>query len=211
MISNSSPERRRASAGMSRTLRGAIGFAFLVLVCGLGAVEILRRHHATASTLGAVPADDDASAMILGLADKRVTDAAGQFAITVPAAWTVRTGELNGKEATILRGPQGIEVWVRLMDIGHDRFERLSDEIYLIDRTYGVNQNIRIVTRGGRPAVERRIRLFDKEAMTLDLLVGTTNHHIQLAARRERFEALQPLLREVLDSYTVGTNAPAGG
>ncbi len=211
MISNSSPERRRAPAGMSRTLRGAIGFAFLVLVCGLGAVEILRRYHATASTQGTVPADDDASALILGLADKRVTDAAGRFALTVPAAWTVRTGDLNGKEATILRGPQGIEVWVRLADIGHDRFERLTDEIYQIDSTYGVNQNVRIGTHGGRPAVERRMRLFDKEAMTLDLLVGTTNHHVQLAARRERFESLRPLFRQILDSYTVGTNAPAGG
>lgn len=210
MISNSSPDRWRAPAGMSRTLRAAIGFAILMLVCGLGAVEALRRYRATAPTLGKVPADDDASAMILGLADRRVTDAAGRFAITVPAAWTVRTGELDGKEATILRGPQGIEVWIRLADIGHDRFERLADEIYQIDSTYGVNQNVRIVTRAGRPAVERRMRLFDKETMTLDLLVGATNHHVQLAARRERFEALQPLLRQVLDSYTVGTNAPAG-
>jgi hypothetical protein len=211
MISSSNRDKRRAPAGMSRTLRGAIGFAGLVLVCGLGAAEILRRYHAPATTADAVPADDDASALILGLADKRVTDAAGRFALTVPAAWTVRVRELDGKEAMTLRGPQGIEVWVRLADIGHDRFERMADEIQQIDSTCGVNQNIRIVTRGDRPAVERRMRLFDKEAMTLDLLVGATNHHVQLAARRERFESLQPLFRQILDSYTVGTNAPAGG
>jgi hypothetical protein len=157
---------------------------------------------------GDVPADDDTSALVLGLSDKRVADAAGRFAITVPAAWAERTGERAEPNDLILRGPEGIEVWVRLTDVGHERFDRLADEIRRIEETYGINQNIRIVTWKGAPAVERRMRLFEKEAITLDFLVGTTNHHVQLAAKRERLAALEPLLRQVLESYSPGGGLP---
>lgn len=203
MISSSRPDRPAPRGGRRITI--AIALAVGVLVAGLGAVEILRRMQDGAGSGGEVPADDDTSALVLGLSDKRVADAAGRFSITVPAAWAERTGERAAPNDLILRGPQGIEVWVRLTDLGHARFDRLADEIRRIEENYGINQNIRIVTWKGAPAVERRMRLFEKEAITLDFLVGTTNHHVQLAAKRERLAALEPLLRQVLDTYT-----PAG-
>ncbi len=206
MISSSKSDRRGAG---SRVLWIAAGIAAAALVVGLGAAEFARRHTAGVSG-GVVPTDDDTSAMVLGLSDKRVADPAGRFAVTVPASWAVRTGERVAPNDMVLRGPQGLEVWVKLADVGYDRFDLLANEIRHIEETFGVNQNIRIITRAGAPAVERRIRLFEKEAIALDFLVGTTNHHVQLAARKEQFESLQPLLRSILDTYTPGTNAPPG-
>ncbi len=203
MISSSRPDHPGPRGGKRTAL--AIALAVGVLAAGLGIVEVLRRMQDSAGPGGEVPADDDTSALVLGLSDKRVVDAAGRFAITVPSSWAERTGERAAPNDLILRGPQGLEVWIRLADLGHERFDRLADEIRRIEETYGVNQNIRIVTWKGRPAVERRMRLFEKEAITLDFLVGTTNHHLQLAAKRERLAAFEPLLRQVLDSY-----APAG-
>ncbi|MBM4156873.1 MAG: hypothetical protein FJ221_17880 [Lentisphaerae bacterium] len=204
MISSSRPD-GPGPRGAKRTVI-AVALAVGVLVAGFGVVEVLRRMQDGAAPGGAVPADDDASALVLGLADRRVADAAGRFAITVPAAWAERAGERAAPNDLILRGPRGIEVWVRLTDVGHARFDRLSDEIRRIEANYGINQNIRIVTWKGVPAVERRMRLFEKEAIALDFLVGTTNHHVQLAAKRELLAGLEPLLRQVLDTY-----APAGG
>jgi hypothetical protein len=206
MISSSRSDRPGPRGGKRTVL--AIALAVGVLVTGLGTVEILRRMQDGATAGGDVPADDDTSALVLGLSDKRVADAAGRFAITVPAAWAERTGERAEPNDLILRGPEGIEVWVRLTDVGHERFDRLADEIRRIEETYGINQNIRIVTWKGAPAVERRMRLFEKEAITLDFLVGTTNHHVQLAAKRERLAALEPLLRQVLESYSPGGGLP---
>lgn len=206
MISSSRSDRPGPRGGKRTVL--AIALAVGVLVTGLGTIEILRRMQDGATAGGDVPADDDTSALVLGLSDKRVADAAGRFAITVPAAWAERTGERAEPNDLILRGPEGIEVWVRLTDVGHERFDRLADEIRRIEETYGINQNIRIVTWKGAPAVERRMRLFEKEAITLDFLVGTTNHHVQLAAKRERLAALEPLLRQVLESYSPGGGLP---
>lgn len=206
MISSSRSD-RPGPKGAKRTVV-AIALAVGVLVAGFGAVEVLRRLQAPPLSGGPVPADDDASALVLGLADKRVADAAGRFSITVPASWAERTGERAAPNDLILRGPQGVEVWVRLTDVGHARFDRLADEIRRIEENYGINQNIRIVTWKGAPAVERRMRLFEKEAITLDFLVGTTNHHVQLAAKRERLGALEPLLRQILDTYAPGGGPP---
>lgn len=205
MISSSRPD--RPGRGGKRTAL-AVALAVGVLVAGLGTVEILRRMQDGTASGGEVPADDDTSALVLGLADKRVADAAGRFAITVPAAWAERAGERAAPNDLILRGPQGVEVWVRLTDVGHARFERLADEIRRIEENYGINQNIRIVTWKGVPAVERRMRLFEKEAITLDFLVGTTNHHVQLAAKRERLAAAEPFLRQILDTYAPGGGLP---
>ncbi len=208
MISSSRPDRRSDRAAAGRRLPMLlVGIAGGVLVVGLATMALLREFQRGPAG-GYVPADDDSAAMVLGIADRRYVDPAGRFSITVPSAWAVRTGEQANPNDVVLRGPVGLEVWVRLADVGYDRFERLSDEIRQIEENYGINSNIRITMFGERPAVERHIRLFDKEAISLDFLVGTTNHHIQLAAQKERFEALEPLLRQILATYAPGTNAP---
>jgi len=201
MISSSrsdSPDRVRLVVRQMRK------YAILAGVAAVAALAARSARDRLGEDAWAVPRDDDPTALTLGLADRTVADPAGRFSFVAPESWPVRTGERAAPQDAIARGPRGLEVWVRLSDLGHDRFERMSDAIRKIEETYGVNQNIRVGVFRGRPAIERRMRLFDKEAMTLDLLIGTTNHHVQIAARREAFESLLPLMRGILDSYRPG-------
>jgi hypothetical protein len=184
-------------------------YAILTAVAAVAAVAV-NSARTYVRERAETPPDDDPSALTLGLDDRVYSDPDGRFSLTIPAAWSVRTGGQAEPQDVVFRGPLGLEVWVRLTDLGHDRFERMSDEIRKIEESFGVNQNIRVTTFLGRPAIERRMRLFDKEAMTLDLLIGSTNHHVQLASRREAFDSLLPLLRGILDTYTPGGAAPSG-
>lgn len=185
----------------------AAGIAVTAVVAVLTVWQARRDTGGTvAPTVAAEPAS-----LILGVADRRYTDPEGRFAITVPAAWAVRPSDHRrpGDLAfTTFRGPAGLEVWVRLTDVGYDRIDKLFEEVSRQGEQLNISMAPALVQHAGRPTVRRSVRFFDKEALLMDMLAGTTNHHVQLLAPADTFDRHRNLLEQILDSYTPAPDGP---
>jgi len=176
--------------------------AAVALVAALAAQQAIRRGGpppAGGAPLAAMPAP--------GGREVRYAEPADRFAVTVPASWTVssRPADRPGEMAFfVFRGPDELELWIRLADVGYDRFEEMADDIRSQTNLLGVAEmEPEIVQLGNGFALRRRIGWIRHETLLVDLLVGTTNHHLQFAAPKGRLDAALPLFERILGSYEV--------
>lgn len=147
------------------------------------------------------PPEDDPAALVLGLQDASFADPNGRFRLRAPASWVALAGPQVAPYDLVLRGPQEIEIAVRVSDAPDGRFETLARDIRRIERDLEVPMNIRTNTFRGAPAIERRARLPKRTLVLRDFLAAGRAHHLQAAAPRDRFDALEPLLIEILGTY----------
>lgn len=178
---------------------------------GLAAGVLILAADA-ARMLGKVAArrpPDDASAMVLGLNDRRYVDPQGRFALTVPAAWVVLTGAEVAPRAAVFRGPRGLEIWVDVGESPHRNMAELLQGLRDIENEFAVKMNITRVMFKGVPAYERMLPLSAKQVLAVDFLSGRMGHHLQAAAPVRQFSTYERFLRSILDTYEAGPVAPA--
>jgi hypothetical protein len=173
-----------------------------VLLVGLAAVSYEAFRHLRA--LRAIQPVDEATSLALGVADVRYVDPQGRFALTTPSGWVVRTGEDLAPRLAIFRGPRDLEIWIEQNDLPHASLRRFRQEIGEIEARFDLNMNIQSITFKGLPAFQRRVRLFEKEVLAIDVLVGSRGHHLQGAAPRETYATYEKLLRSILETYEAG-------
>ncbi len=194
-MSSNLPPREPERGWGSRLARLAIALAAIAIVGGLALMHAMRQ-------LGMHSADDRAT--ITGPAEYR--HPSGAFAVFLPPGWTVREREPDREGGDLqfvtLRAPAELELWIRLRDLGHDRPERLGAELSQHAEQMGLPIEPIATNLGGRVAFVRRLGMYQSEILTVDFLVGTTNHHLQIAAPKGRLDAWEPVWRVLLDSYT---------
>lgn len=192
MISSSRPPESVVVAG-PRIIRGVVVLAAIVLVGGLAIVQFLHERgtrHASVPTVSG---------------PGRYRHSSGTFELSLPAGWTVREREVNGDSGEIafvvFRAAEDLELWVRIRDLGHDRPERLAEELRLRAESTSPSLEPVVTNIGGRIAFLRRVGIYQHEILTVDVLVGTTNHHVQVAAPRGQLDRWEPVWRDILLSY----------
>ncbi len=193
-MSSSSPRREAAPGWAPRLANAAIAITVIVLVGGLALVQAMRE-------LG-TRADRPLQAPTGPLSYRHPSSA---FEVPLPPGWTVRERDVHREAGelafTVIRAPSELELWVRLRDLGHDRPERLVAELRDRAEQLGLPVEPIVTNLNGRVAFVRRLGIYQNEILTVDLLVGTTNHHLQFAAPKGRLDAWEPVWRAVLDGY----------
>ena len=168
-----------------------------VVILAADAVRMLQKAASQRPT-------DDASALVLGLNDRRHVDPQGRFALTVPAAWVARTGEDVAPRTAVFRGPRGLEIWVDVAPSPHRTLAELREGLRAIENEYAVNMNITNVLFKGVPAFERMLPLASQQVLAVDFLSGSMGHHLQAAAPRLQFPKYERFLRSILATYEAG-------
>ncbi len=200
-MSSSSPRREAAPGWGPRLAKAAIAIAAIVLVGGLALVQAIRE-------LGTRPGGQ----MQAPTGPLSYRHPSGAFEIFLPPGWTVRERDVDrdaGELAfVVFRAPDELELWVRLRDLGHDRPERLITELRDRAEQMGLPVEPVVTNLGGRVAFVRRLGIYQNEILTVDFLVGTTNHHLQFAAPKGRLDVWEPVWRALLDGYQPSPAAP---
>ncbi|MCX7819598.1 MAG: hypothetical protein N2652_10415 [Kiritimatiellae bacterium] len=182
------------SLAATRLRRFAVAVAAVAVIGGLAALQALREFRDDAGV---------AAAAVTG--PVRYRHPGNAFALTLPAGWAVRPRDADRSSNDLafvgFRGPDGLELWVRLRDLGHDRPERLADELRAQAEQMSLPIEPIATNVAGRIAFVRRLGMYGTEVQTVDLLVGTTNHHLQIAAPKGRLDAWAPVWQAIVDSY----------
>lgn len=135
-------------------------------------------------------------------------DPQGRFALTLPAGWQVRTGAAVAPRAALFRGPDGVEIEVELRALANPRLDALMDEFRAYEKEYGVQTHLQIARFGDRPAIERRVRMFQKWNLVIDFIEGPQVHHLLAALPIRDADRLEPAIRAILNTYTPFPAAP---
>ncbi len=135
-------------------------------------------------------------------------DPAGRFGLTLPAGWQVRTGAAVAPRAALFRGPDSVEIEVEVRTLTNPRLDALMDEFRAYEREYGVQTHLQITRFGDRPAIERRVRMFQKWNLVIDFLEGNQVHHLLAALPIKDADRLEPAIRAILNTYTPLSAAP---
>lgn len=136
------------------------------------------------------------------LAGKRYSDPKGYFKIVPPAGW--RTHEYpqdpRGKVA-FLGQKSNIELRVLVNAVDFDTTDALVSFCKDIEKRIGINTNIKRITFGGRPAVERTFRFKGLKFYAIDLLVGKVDHNLQYGAPEHLFDKYRPIVLKSMETY----------
>jgi hypothetical protein len=208
-ISRPTPPHRPTTPGAKGISARVRTMVIGVLLVGLLAVGFEAFRHLRA--LQAIQPVDEATALALGVADVRYVDPQGRFALTTPSGWVVHTGEDIVPRLAIFRGPRDLEIWIEQNTLTHASQRRFREEIEDIEDQLGLNMNIQPIAFKGQPAFERRVRLFERQVLAIDVLIGRQAHHLQGAAPRDHFETYERLLRSILNTYEAGPVSVPGG
>ena len=129
-------------------------------------------------------------------------DPQGRFALTLPEGWQVRTGAAVAPRAALFRGPEGVEIEVEIRTLATPRLDALVAEFRAYEQEYGVQTHLRITRFGERPAIERRVRMFQKWNLVIDFLEGDQVHHLLAALPIRDAERFEPAIQAILNTYT---------
>ena len=129
-------------------------------------------------------------------------DPLGRFELTLPAGWQVRTGEAVAPRAALFRGPGQVEIEVEVRTLATPRLDALMDEFRAYEKEYGVETHLQVTRFGERPAIERRVRMFQKWNLVIDFLEGNQAHHLLAALPIKDADRLEPSIRAILNTYT---------
>lgn len=144
--------------------------------------------------------------LVLGISDQRYVDPDGRFALTLPAAWLVRTGAAADPYSVGFRGPRDIDIAILVSDLPHDRFDLLLGQIRGKEQQLDIRMNIREIEFQGRRAAERQSRLNFSSLYMLDFMDGHRAYHLVASIPRDQYENLLPAVKEVIATL----EAPAG-
>ncbi|MDZ4199068.1 MAG: hypothetical protein U1E27_07270 [Kiritimatiellia bacterium] len=204
--------RRNSQILHRREMRSNPAIKILALVAGLVLVAALAvdlfRESRRFQSIPRLPSDQDPSALILGLQDRIYRDPRDRFQLRVPASWAVFTSADIAPYDVLIRGPRGIEISIRSVKVEEERFDLLLEEIRGIEEQWGVNMNLQTNVFRDRPSAERYARLITQSVRIRDFLADGHAHHLQAAAPREAYEALEPLLLEIMATYEPGPFPP---
>ncbi len=139
------------------------------------------------------------------LAGKRYSDPKGYFKIVPPAGWRTHEYPQDPRGKVAFLGPKSnieLRVLVNAVDFGTtDALVRFCKDI---EKRIGINTNIKRITFGGRPAVERTFRFIRFKGLkfyAIDFLVGKVDHNLQYGAPEHLFDKYRPIVLKSMETY----------
>lgn len=189
---------------------GFMAIAALALF-GLGADLVSLRLKADKALSNTDGSSLVADALVeVSTATARYTDPAGRFSVAQPPSWAAYPFRKEGDYDVTLRGPHRMEIAIMTKAVGPAGFAAVRGTLEQAEERLRINTHIERVEFQGRPAFKRFLPLGTLSIETRDFAVGPVHIHIAASAPHSSFEALQPVLLAMMESFRPGGEEPAG-
>lgn len=199
------PQRAPRRAFKIGKLRMALMLFGLLLVIGLTADLVSLRLRAEKALHNDGLSSLVAEALIdVTTATNRWSDPAGRFSLAVPPTWTAFAEEGGDYDVT-LRGPLKMELNVALRPAGAGGMDALLLELGEIETNLHLLTSIQADTFQERPAWRRVMPLQKSKIESLDFVRGDWSVHLLMAAPRDAFDELRPVLVELRNRFELET------
>jgi hypothetical protein len=136
------------------------------------------------------------------LSKSRYSDPKGYFKIVPPAGWRIQEypQDSRGKVAFFAPG-SNIDLRVLVNAVDFSTIEELIAFCKDVEKRIGVNTNIKRITFGGRPAVERTFQLRGLNLYYIDFLVGKVDHNLAYGAPVNKYNKYRSVVMKSMDTY----------
>ena len=83
-------------------------------------------------------------------------------------------------------------------------FAQLVDKLKKVERNLSADTHMGFADVGPHRAVKRSVQLFRSRVLLLDFLTGDLAHHVQFSAPPELYDAYEPVILRLLETYRPG-------
>lgn len=199
-----------AGAAAARRARGPGRLRLVVLICaGLALVALLADLRNVARRVAARPAaasrprPGHAADVLAGLADPRYEDPRGYFSFVPPRGWSRPARPAAGFYDAVFQGPYGMDLAIQVV-VTNQTFSQLVAKLRQVERNLAADTHLDFAYVGPHRAVKRSVRLFRSRVLLLDFLTGDLAHHVQFSAPPELYDAYEPVILRLLETYRPG-------
>lgn len=136
------------------------------------------------------------------LSDKQYSDPKGYFRIVPPSGWRIHEYPQDPRGKVAFFGPKSnIDLRLLVNSVDFDTTDALVRFCKDIEKRIGINTNIKTITFGGRPAVERTFRFKGIKFYAVDFLIGKVDHNLQYSAPEHLFDKYQAIVMKSMETY----------
>jgi hypothetical protein len=172
----------------------------LVLIVGLIIdIRMLNRKRSTAST----GTTRELQSIVLNMdSTKPYRDANGLFEMRPPSGWDIQTRPEGLPYNVVMYSPNGPDISITASRVDHNSIKKLKREIKNIEYRQALDTHIKETEFHGMPAIERTLNLHHSKVIALDFVQSNVAHHIQISIPHGLEEKYEPVLRDVVQTYT---------
>jgi hypothetical protein len=209
-IPGSRPRAREEEKGALWLKIGLLVFGLLVVVAiGLDTTRVRKR-----TPPGIVDVPTEIQNLILSLDGPRFTDPRGRFSIVAPAGWRVLRSPDSTPYDVVFSSPHSVDISILASPVEYDDLPALLEDINKAERGFDLHTQKEPMFFQEKPAVRRVCRLQQTKLLAIDFVSDRVAHHLMCSVPPEYFDAYQPVLMELLNTYRFGpgvANSPAKG
>ena len=178
-------------------------FAGLALVALLVDLKNFGRRAAARPAVASGPRPGAAADILAGLDDPRYEDPRGYFSFVPPRGWNRPARPAAGFYDAVFQGPYGMDLAIQVV-VTNQTFSQLVAKLRQVERNLAADTHLDFAYVGPHRAVKRSVRLFRSRVLLLDFLTGDLAHHVQFSAPPELYDAYEPVILRLLETYRPG-------
>ena len=198
-------DKRREDRVRNRFRWGVWALAALLLVALMTDLRHIARRLQARRPGPAASRQGDAADIAAGLGDPRYTDPAGRFSVVPPRHWVRAAKPAAGSFFDVVfQGPHEMDMSIQVVATNGLTFEKLVQELQQIERRLSADTHMDFAYVGPYRAVKRSVQLFRSRVLLLDFLTGDLAHHVQFSAPPELYDAYEPVILRLLETYRPG-------